>query len=74
MDKVFSLRLDYESRQRLQQLADGSFRTRAGVIRYLLHLATQNPNLIIPYNGNTEVDSSTNHLKRVNNSNQGVLK
>ncbi len=63
MEKIYSLRLDYESGQRLQQLADESFRTRAGVIRYLLNLAIQNPNLIIPFIGNEVCDSSNKVIK-----------
>jgi hypothetical protein len=41
MNKVFTFRLDESTSQRLQQLADQTLRSRAGVVRWLINRAAQ---------------------------------
>ena len=41
MEKIFTLRLDEATSQRLQQLADQTLRSRAGVVRWLINQAVQ---------------------------------
>ena len=48
MNTIFSLRLDMQSRQKLQQLAEASFRSRGGVIRWLIHYASFHQGLLDP--------------------------
>lgn len=48
MEHVFSLRLDQETSLALQKLAEKTFRSRAGVVRLLIHQARLNPNLVLP--------------------------
>jgi hypothetical protein len=46
MSTIFSLRLDDQSRQNLEQLARDSFRSRGGVIRWLIHYASLHHDLL----------------------------
>jgi len=48
MNTIFSLRLDEQSRQKLEQIAQGSFRSRGGVIRWLIHYASLHQALLLP--------------------------
>jgi hypothetical protein len=74
METIYSLRLSRESGQKLQQLADESFRTRAEVIRYLLHLAIENPYLVLPNIGSMVGDSSTKAMNPNMNTGQGEVR
>jgi predicted DNA-binding protein len=42
-DKMFVIRMDHETNNRLIDLADQNNRSRAGVIRDLINQATNNP-------------------------------
>lgn len=48
MDTPFTIRLDKLTKERLQVLAYKSFRSRAEVVRMLIHLAWQNPQFLYP--------------------------
>ena len=48
MDKIFSLRLDHETNRKLAALAKHSLRSRASVLRMLIHQAEVNQNLLDP--------------------------
>jgi predicted transcriptional regulator len=46
MNKVYTFRLDPNSRQKLQQLADESYRSPAQLLRFLINLACNNPSIV----------------------------
>jgi hypothetical protein len=46
VNNIFSVRLDAQSRHKLQQLAEISFRSCGGVIRYLIQYASLHQDLL----------------------------
>ena len=48
MDAIFSFRLDEETSVILQVLAERTFRSRAGVVRLLIHNAALGSGLLFP--------------------------
>ena len=63
MEHVYSFRLDKATGQMLQLLAARTFRSRAGVVRWLINQAGQNPYLVLPEVGVPADGPSTTNIE-----------
>ena len=67
METIFSMRLDHETNMKLAALAKHSLRSRASVLRVLIHQAEVNQNLLDPQLEGVDHpksnDESHNHLR-----------
>ncbi len=70
MKHIFSIRLDQNTYQVLRILSMKTYRSRGGVVRYLIHFAIQNPTLVFPEFKNTPGDSSFPSYMSINNDEQ----
>ena len=57
--KVYSYRLDKDLYQQFQQLAIQTYRSRSGLIRYLISLAIRHPHLVSPEIDISSIDIET---------------
>lgn len=70
MKHIFSIRLDQDTYQALRILSIKTYRSRGGVVRYLLNFAIQNPHLIFPEVGNSSRDSNFPSIISINDDEQ----
>jgi len=74
MEQIFTFRVDEETGQMLQLLAVKTFRSRAGVLRWLINLAIQNPSLVSPEIGESADNTSTSFVDLIKKDGQEELK
>lgn len=73
MNTIFTIRLNPQLRQRLQDLALRSYRSRASVIRLLIVLAANNPNILLSDVGEIAEGSSISKAEHFQQNTSEVL-
>lgn len=70
MKYIFSIRLDQDTYQALRILSIKTYRSRGGVVRYLLNFAIRNPTMVFPEFSNSPGDSYFPSITSIKNDEQ----